>query len=117
MSGENTTASLAGRCPAVQAWIDDLEELRNNPPDVDEADQAVIGRAQLAIDDALAEACMPPPRPRCEVCDWPLASTASEGCVPGNCGYRPDHGTEEYYRIQKRRDRLAEADHQEGLGE
>ncbi len=45
----------------------------------------------------------------CEVCGWPLASAASEGCVPGNCCYRPREGTDEYRRIEARRKALAEA--------
>jgi hypothetical protein len=44
--------------------------------------------------------------PRCEVCDWPLAATAAEGCVPGNCSYRPQDG-EERARILRRREELA----------
>jgi hypothetical protein len=28
---------------------------------------------------------------RCPVCHWTLAKTAADGCVPGNCSYRP-HG-------------------------
>jgi hypothetical protein len=44
---------------------------------------------------------------RCEVCDWPLAKTMEEGCVPGNCSYRPHKGTAEYFRIKKRREELA----------
>ena len=43
---------------------------------------------------------------RCEVCGWPLAASASEGCVPGNCSYRPPEGTDEYRRIQQRREAL-----------
>jgi|ERR1700733_552615 len=30
-----------------------------------------------------------PDRPRCRVCGWPLASTAAQGCVDGNCCERP----------------------------
>lgn len=52
---------------------------------------------------------------RCEVCDWPLAKTLAEGCVPGNCGYRPDRGSDEYRRIQKRRAELADAPQQQRL--
>jgi sulfur relay (sulfurtransferase) complex TusBCD TusD component (DsrE family) len=26
---------------------------------------------------------------RCACCGWPLAKSANEGCVPGNCSYRP----------------------------
>jgi hypothetical protein len=30
------------------------------------------------------------PKPlRCSVCSWPLAATAAEGCVEGNCSMRP----------------------------
>lgn len=26
---------------------------------------------------------------RCRVCGWPLAASADQGCVPGNCSMRP----------------------------
>ena len=42
----------------------------------------------------------------CEICGWSLAKSADEGCVPGNCSYRPPEGTDEYRRIQKRREDL-----------
>jgi hypothetical protein len=45
---------------------------------------------------------------RCPVCDWPLAATVAEGCVPGNCSYRPPEGTSEYQRIKERRKSLRE---------
>jgi len=39
---------------------------------------------------------------RCPVCDWPLAKNASEGCVPGNCCYRPDDpGERERLRVRR----------------
>lgn len=43
---------------------------------------------------------------RCPICDWPLANSVDEGCIPGNCSYRPDpHASpEEYARIQRRRE-------------
>lgn len=44
---------------------------------------------------------------RCEICDWPLAATRDDGCVPGNCSYRPREGSDELRRIQKRRRDLA----------
>lgn len=31
-------------------------------------------------------------RPRCEECGWPLAASAAEGCVAGNCSMRPKKG-------------------------
>jgi len=46
------------------------------------------------------------PTPRCEICDWPLHATIQDGCTAGNCSYRPQHGTEEYARIQARREEV-----------
>jgi hypothetical protein len=31
---------------------------------------------------------------RCFICGWPLATSQEEGCVPGNCSYRPARGAE-----------------------
>lgn len=45
---------------------------------------------------------------RCEVCDWPLKSDFREGCVPGNCSFRPREGSAEDIRIQERRELLKE---------
>lgn len=44
---------------------------------------------------------------RCSICDWPLAASADQGCVLGNCAYRQLPGTEEYRRIQQRKVELA----------
>ena len=44
---------------------------------------------------------------RCVICDWPLAERREDGCVPGDCSYRPREGSEEWRRIQRRRDDLA----------
>jgi hypothetical protein len=44
------------------------------------------------------------PPNRCQLCGWPLAATASSGCVPGNCGFRPGDHTSESARIQARRE-------------
>ncbi len=44
--------------------------------------------------------------PRCAVCNWPLAASPEDGCVPGNCSYRPPEGSDEYRRLQERRRRL-----------
>lgn len=43
---------------------------------------------------------------RCFVCGWTLAKEASQGCVPGNCSYRPEVATAEYMRIQPNREKL-----------
>jgi len=41
--------------------------------------------------------------PRCPVCDWPMAESRESGCVPDDCSYRPEQGSPEWHRIQKRR--------------
>ena len=46
------------------------------------------------------------PESRCPICDWPIKKTIQEGCVPGNCSFRPAEGRPEYYRIQERRRQL-----------
>jgi hypothetical protein len=46
---------------------------------------------------------------RCEVCGWTLAKSIDEGCIPGNCSYRPDDHSPEGRRIAERRKALAEA--------
>jgi len=47
---------------------------------------------------------------RCPICDWPLVDDPKDGCVDGNCSYRPDPQTspDEYARIQRNREALAE---------
>jgi len=32
---------------------------------------------------------LPERNPRCFICGWPYAADESQGCVPGNCSYRP----------------------------
>lgn len=46
---------------------------------------------------------------RCPICEWPLAENAEKGCLPNDCSYRPGEGSEEYRRIQRRKEALAEA--------
>lgn len=43
---------------------------------------------------------------RCEVCGWPLAVSREKGCMAGDCSYRPDQGSAEWYRIKARRDAM-----------
>lgn len=45
---------------------------------------------------------------RCPICCWPLAKRREEGCVLGDCSYRPDRGSPEWHRIQRNRQALAE---------
>ena len=45
---------------------------------------------------------------RCEICDRPLAKSIEEGCVPGNCSYRPAPFTDECRRIETRRQLIAD---------
>ena len=44
---------------------------------------------------------------RCPICCWPLAKSREEGCVLGDCSYRPDRGSPEWHRIQRNRQALA----------
>jgi len=41
------------------------------------------------------------PDARCERCGWPLAKSRDEGCVLGDCSYRPPEGSDEYYRMKR----------------
>lgn len=45
---------------------------------------------------------------RCPVCDWLMAPSPDEGCVPGNCCYRPVEGSAEHRRIQERKQQARE---------
>lgn len=40
---------------------------------------------------------------RCPFCDWPMALKPKDGCVPGNCSFRPREGSPEWKHIQERR--------------
>lgn len=40
---------------------------------------------------------------RCEICGWTLKTDPKDGCVSGNCSYRPDIGSPEGIRIGERR--------------
>ena len=58
-----------------------------------------------AIESALSGDPPAPPRDRedrCPRCGWPLAKSIREGCVPGNCSYRPKEGSEEWKRMRDR---------------
>ena len=46
---------------------------------------------------------------RCQICGWPLAADRESGCVPGDCSYRPETGSDEHRRITARREALARA--------
>jgi hypothetical protein len=48
-------------------------------------------------------------KPRCPICDWPLAKSQEKGCIAGDCSYRPDDPAEQR-RIKERRDSLKTAD-------
>jgi len=59
-----------------------------------------------------AEALAKEPEPwkprtgRCDVCDWTLAESRDKGCVPGDCSYRPEQGSPEWYRIKARQEEI-----------
>jgi len=43
---------------------------------------------------------------RCPICGWPLAESSNEGCVIGNCSYRPgDNRGDEKRNLQERGER------------
>lgn len=48
-------------------------------------------------------------KPRCPICDWPLAPSPEKGCVAGNCSYRPEEGSPEWHRLQARKRNLTAA--------
>jgi hypothetical protein len=43
---------------------------------------------------------------RCPICDWLFASNRDGGCVLGDCSYRPNQYSQEWYRIQQNRSRM-----------
>lgn len=52
---------------------------------------------------ALPAAAQEKPDPtRCVVCGWTLAGSREQGCVAGDCSYRPAQGTPEHDRIKDR---------------
>lgn len=58
---------------------------------------------ELADSPALPAAAQATPDPtRCYVCGWPLAESRAQGCVAGDCSYRPAQGTPEHDRIKDR---------------
>lgn len=60
-----------------------------------------------AIDDVVAEARDAGVGQRCPICDWPIEVSIEKGCTPGNCSYKPPHGSAEYERIRARREQIA----------
>ena len=47
---------------------------------------------------------------RCPICCWPLAKSREEGCVLGDCSYRPEQHSPDWYRIQRNRQALRQLD-------
>lgn len=47
---------------------------------------------------------------RCRICDWPIRATVADGCTKGSCSYRPDDGSPEWHRIQRRRESVRRTD-------
>lgn len=44
---------------------------------------------------------------RCPICEWPMAERREDGCVPGDCAFRPREHTPEWDRVVRNRKRLA----------
>jgi predicted HAD superfamily Cof-like phosphohydrolase len=47
---------------------------------------------------------------RCDRCNWPLAATVEDGCVPGNCSQRPLPPTQAERTAERRRQLRAQGD-------
>lgn len=47
---------------------------------------------------------------RCRICGWPLAADRANGCVDGNCAYRPTQGGEVWHKIVRRREHFERLD-------
>ena len=116
--GEAIVADIE-RVLAMEAAF--LVSLAENGLPADMGELLVLGNAKHGIPPRLVQkaikaalAAQPPAAPkrsyqdtiRCEVCDWPLADSWMDGCVPGNCSYRPENPAEQE-RIRKRRASLA----------
>ena len=56
---------------------------------------------------APGETWQPDPQ-RCPICEWPYAAERKDGCVPGDCSYRPDdHDRTDRQRLDRNRARYA----------
>lgn len=82
----------------IVAIEDHLEWMETGKVDGVGFDEALAKEALIA---ALAKIKPLMEPTRCPLCDWPLAESADNGCVIGNCSYRPDEGSDEYRRIQQ----------------
>jgi hypothetical protein len=84
--------------PIVEKLLAEYEEIRATPP------------AEPASAADGAKPIIPNwfPDDRCQVCGWPLAPSRDQGCVAGDCSFRPQEGTDSYRITQLRRKALAE---------
>ena len=46
---------------------------------------------------------------RCYACGWPLAPSRDEGCVPGDCSYRPSPAAPDYWQWRRRMEEMQRA--------
>ena len=65
------------------------------------------GGSEADCCDRMVRSLSRPPAVRCAICGWPLAASVREGCVAESCSYRPEQGSDEWYRIKARREALA----------
>jgi len=56
----------------------------------------VSGEMRDAIFPVLFEMVRTAAEGRCMVCGWPLAKSREQGCVQGDCSFRPQYGDERY---------------------
>ena len=48
-------------------------------------------------------------RPRCFICGWTMAERMEDGCVPGNCSFRPRDHSQDMERVRARQATLDDA--------
>lgn len=47
---------------------------------------------------------------RCRICGWTLAADRANGCVDGDCSYRPTQSSDEWHKIVRRREHFERVD-------
>lgn len=108
---------------AMRKWIgpvlpchgwDRAEEALNPANAQLSAHEATPEANKEALSHTTPAATEPIDETRCPICSWPYAKSRDEGCVPGDCSYRPEHGSEEWRRVKANRERLAGQAKQEG---
>lgn len=94
-AAEDLTEEIRRRCG------DEFAEYDGEPLDIYKRVIEVEHEAQLR---RVAEMLNRATNNRCVICGWTLATYGNNGCIRGNCSYRPEAGSAEYERIRPYRD-------------